>query len=170
LNLKTLAVETNWEDVKKKYIEEVRDIKNNETSEKIRDVYEKLKTSDPTNNYDNTKIYFSVEKDELNDDEEYIDVHGKDGSKDESGNEITYGLDFCLIGDWVSFEIDENVLSNYDKETIVANCLSEIIFWGFTDEEKNKIIEDMRERIKKWKKGEGNNERLWENNLGQVLP
>ena len=123
--------------------------------------------------------------------ENYIDVCGKDGSivndhlpkgmkrkKDKFGySEQKFALELIPWEEWLNMKIDNQTLSEYSANDIIAHCIWEMTFFGFdqatikaqkeeidrrvkeldnmSEEEKNeKLIpmEEMEKRIKAWQK------------------
>ena len=82
-------------------------------------------------------------------DGDWLDVEGV-----EPGKKKYYGIEFCPWDDWISMFITQKTLDSFDKETIVAACLYEMTFFGFTEDKienkKNELrnsIEDMKKEI-----------------------
>jgi hypothetical protein len=70
-----------------------------------------------------------------------------------------YGIEFCKWSDWVSMFITQETLDAFSKEDIVAACLYEMTFFGFTEknvmDEKDKLeksVEEAKEALKNEKK------------------
>lgn len=73
-------------------------------------------------------LFICVDKIKYND-EVYLDVSGK--------NLITekyYGIEFCPWIKWISMFITQETLNNLTKEEIIAACLYEMTFFGFTED------------------------------------
>lgn len=67
---------------------------------------------------------------------------------------IKYGIEFCPWKDWVSMYITQDSLDNFTKEDIVAACLHEMTFFGFTDSEVQaevKKLQDLKDSIEECK-------------------
>lgn len=78
---------------------------------------------------------------------DYLNIDGidiKNGKK--------YGIEFCPWEDWVTMFITKETLSSLSKEDIVAGCLYEMTFYGFTEEDvisEKKKMEEYVEGAKK---------------------
>ena len=94
-------------------------------------------------------LFICVKKEEY-DGHEYLDTYGKMLRSNKR-----YGIEFCKWSDWVSMFIDRETLNSLSKEDIVAGCLFELTFDGFTEskviEAKNKLFktfEEMKNKVK----------------------
>ena len=85
-------------------------------------------------------------------DEYYLDVTGVNTK---SG--VHYGIELSKWTDWLTMFITKETLDRLSKEDIVAGCLYELTFFGFTEnkvlERKDKMVDD----IKKMKNKDGVN-------------
>lgn len=82
------------------------------------------------------------------DDEGYWDVSGKDPSflPDENvDGEMLIALEFTPWAHWLGMEIDSETLAKLSPANIIAHCLWEMTFCGFTE----------KERDEEWKEIEG---------------
>lgn len=89
------------------------------------------------------------------DGESYTDVSGRNGSlrkdnnpeiykDDEIGNqEEVWGLDFVDWAEWLSMTIDPGTLARYPEAEILAHCLWEMTFYGYTPEDIRKKTEEL---------------------------
>ena len=70
----------------------------------------------------------------------YIHVYGT-----KLGDNMSYGLIYCSWSELLAMEIAPNTLSNFTSSEIVAYCLYEMTWAGFSekeiDEERNSIID-----------------------------
>lgn len=86
------------------------------------------------------------------DDGPCLDIYGTKPKNDS----VRYGMEFCPWVDWVSMFITQESLDNFSKEDIVAGCLYEMTFFGFTEEnisnELKKMEDGYREAIEKEKR------------------
>lgn len=64
------------------------------------------------------------------DDDEYENVFGVI-----PGDEQPYGIEFTPFEEWLGMHLTEDTLMNYSDEDIIAHCLWEMTFFGFTDAE-----------------------------------
>lgn len=74
------------------------------------------------------------------DDEEYEHVCGVI-----PGDEQTYGIEFNSREEWIGMHLTEDTLKNYSAEDIIAHCLWEMTFFGFTDSQVQKKKDDLIE-------------------------
>mgnify|MGYP003292791365 CR=1 FL=1 len=74
------------------------------------------------------------------DDEEYEHVSGVI-----PGDGQTYGIEFSSREQWLGMHLTEDTLQNYSAEDIIAHCLWEMTFFGFTDSEVQKKKDDLIE-------------------------
>lgn len=63
------------------------------------------------------------------DDSPCLDIYGTKPKNDS----VRYGMEFHSWVDWVSMFITQETLDNFSKEDIVAGCLYEMTFFGFTE-------------------------------------
>lgn len=82
------------------------------------------------------------------DDEDYLDVCGLNI---QNGNR--YSIELCEWSDWVTMFITKETLDRLSKEDIVAGCLYEMTFFGFSEksvmEQLNKMENAFKEMIEK---------------------
>jgi len=121
-------------------------------------VFSQLKEMSPEQNNMRIIITSELEKNEV-----YYGVSGKDGTLnkdteefqyfDESvqkqigENEIHYALDLCSWEEWLGMDIDIDTLRDYTKEEIVAHCLYEMTFCGFTQDAVTDLKDEINRRI-----------------------
>ena len=89
------------------------------------------------------------------DGEDYLNIDGIDIK-----NGKHYGIEFCPWEDWVSMFIQQETLDTLSKEDIVAGCLYEMTFFGFTEKRvmgERKKLEESIEGAKKLIENEKNN-------------
>ncbi len=85
--------------------------------------------------------------------ERYTCVSGVDGTlkreenpeifkDDKIGNqEVSYGIEFTDWEEWLGMDIDPESTSNYHETDIIAHCLWEMSFYGYTQEAIKKTID-----------------------------
>ena len=80
-----------------------------------------------------------------------LDVTGKDLKKNR-----WYAIEFCPWNDWVSMYVTRETLDTMEKEDIVAGCLYEMTYSGWTDDQVqqklNRMVQafkEMKEELKK---------------------
>lgn len=127
---------TNWQDVRasieKLYPDDVDDMN------RFEDVYNILKTLQPSVNKD--KVYIIIEFI----DEKLIDTDNKTEANivknwNVSGkimdDETHYAIEFCRWENWLGYYISKELLLSMDSVDIVAHCLWEMTWCGFTQRE-----------------------------------
>ncbi len=72
------------------------------------------------------------------DDEEYEHVIGVI-----PGDEQAYGIEFISREEWLGMHLTDDTLKNYSNEDIIAHCLWEMTFFGFTDSEVQKKKDEL---------------------------
>lgn len=78
--------------------------------------------------------------DDKDSDKEYLNVCGV---KVVGNDNTRYGIEFCSWDSWVSMFITDNSFKRLSKEEIVAGCLYEMTFFGFTEEK----VKDKEEQL-----------------------
>ena len=79
---------------------------------------------------------------------EYFDVSGIQLNKKDK----FYGIEFCPWKDWVSMHISQESLDTLTKEDIVAGCLYEMTFFGFSDKDVQNEAERLRKSFEECRK------------------
>ena len=73
----------------------------------------------------------------------YLDVSGLN-----TKNGVHYGIELCEWTDWLTMFITKETLDRLSKEDIVAGCLYEMTFFGFTENkvlgERDKMVDDIK--------------------------
>lgn len=77
------------------------------------------------------------------DDGPCLDIYG---TKPKNSS-VRYGMEFRTWVDWVSMFITQESLDNFSKEDIVAGCLYEMTFFGFTEENISNELKKMEDRF-----------------------
>lgn len=77
------------------------------------------------------------------DDDPCLDIYGTKPKNDS----VRYCMEFCPWVDWVSMFITQESLDNFSKEDIVAGCLYEMTFFGFTEENISNELKKMEDSI-----------------------
>ena len=142
--LKTLLREVKFDDVFKmlcKYYPDQKYSRNGYES-----VFNKLLKKKPKK-HRLDDLFIRVEH--INDENgEWLDVDGVNLKKPD----IAYGIEFLKWSDWVTMFITKETLRSLSKEDIVAGCLYEMTFYGFTEEHvmsEKKRLEEGIEGAKK---------------------
>ena len=95
-------------------------------------------------------LYIHIEK-EVEDGREYANVNGKDMN---TGRK--YGIEFCSWDDWVTMFITEETLEALTNEEIVAACLYEMTFFGYSEgaviEQLDTMQKNVEEAMEKYEK------------------
>lgn len=120
------------------------------SKQKYKEVFETLLNLKPRpmTNLKNIFIKVSYQKDFF-DNKEYITVSG---TQVFDSDNVNYGIEFCSWKDWVSMHITQDSLDNFSKEDIVAACLYEMTFFGFTDSEVQAEAKKLQESYEECKK------------------
>lgn len=91
-------------------------------------------------------LFIEVKKVTEDDETEWLNVSGINIAKKDN---ISYGIEFEPWDEWVSMYITQETLDSLSKEEIVAACLYEMTFFGFTENkvqnEKNRLINAVEE-------------------------
>jgi len=67
--------------------------------------------------------------------------------EDKIGNqEVSYGIEFMDWKKWLGMDIDPGSISNYSETDIIAHCLWEMIFYGYTQEAIKKQSAQLKEK------------------------
>ena len=85
-------------------------------------------------------------------DTEMIPVIDKDFHIFDNKGEATishYGFDSTLMQDMANYTIAKSSLDEFGAEICAAKILSELFFWGWLPEQREKAIEDLHERLSK---------------------
>jgi hypothetical protein len=158
MKFKELIYKYNWNDIqftfKQLYPDQEKSIQG------YKKVLEELRTIKPVA----TKMRIVIEDifDEY-DKKYYTHVTGKDGTlnkesnpehfkDDEIGNqEVSYAIEYADWAEWLAMDIDHESLSKYPELDIIAHCLLEMTFCGFTQEDIKKAIATIGKRAEEAK-------------------
>lgn len=80
----------------------------------------------------------------------YFSVSGVCAKK---GEQQSYALEFIPWSEWLGCEVDKNVLKKMPKEEIIAHCLWEMTFIGFTQNKIRRKLNSLKKRAKDVKDG-----------------
>lgn len=90
-------------------------------------------------------LFINIEK-VKEEDSTWLDVSGVHVAKKDK---VTYGIEFEPWDEWISMYVTQHTLDTLTKEEIVAACLYEMTFFGFTDSkvqsERDRLIESVEE-------------------------
>ena len=90
-------------------------------------------------------LFISVEL-ENEEGHDYLYMHGIN-----KNTNITYGIEFCPWSEWVTMFIDQKTLDTLSKEDIVAGCLYEMTYFGFSEKKVRQTRNDMYKGIEEAK-------------------
>ena len=79
----------------------------------------------------------------------YFDVSGISAE----GDHQSFALEFVSWGKWLGYEVDQATLKKMPKEEIVAHCLWEMTFIGFTQNKIRRRLAAMEKQVKDVKEG-----------------
>lgn len=152
MKLAELACNCDWDSIRSAILRLYPDDRKNMAG--FESVFERLQTLTPAI----TKMRIVLE--EVFDDvenERYTHVCGKDGTlkkeenpeifkDDQIGNqEVSYGIEFVEWEEWLGMDIDPESLSKYSETDIIAHCLWEMSFYGYTQEAIRKQAKQLKE-------------------------
>lgn len=140
--LKDLIIHNTWESVKEILVK--KDLADDEALLEYEKVYSQLVTMEPVKNKSN--IVITIEKRE-----DHGDVTGI-----KPWDTNSYAIEFNRWEEWLGYFISCEVLNKMTEPEIIADCLWEMTFVGFTQEEIeqeandiDETIEDLNNMIKK---------------------
>lgn len=152
MKLNRLVATRSWEEV---WTALVRLYPDQEKSmEGYRYVFETLKTLTPSETIMRICIEAAVDEDTG---DTYHDVSGKDGTLhkeqsdvpeqfrqgDRGEQEVSYGIELTNWADWLGMEIDPDTLTCYAEPDIIAHCLWEMTFFGYTQEDIRRQMDEI---------------------------
>ncbi len=144
MNLKEIIKSTNWTDVSKVFLHKYPD--QHESIEDYKKVYKKLKTKTPV--ISNMELTIGNGYPILEEDEPFQEVYGVDGTKRDDGELERFSLSFTLWSKWLGSRISESTLSCYTKEEIVAHCIFDMTFHGFSEPEIKQAKQKLDMKVK----------------------
>lgn len=65
----------------------------------------------------------------------------------------SYALEYTPWSTWLGYEVDKNVLKKMSKEEIIAHCLWEMTFMGFTQNKIRRKLNSLKKQVKDIKEG-----------------
>lgn len=80
---------------------------------------------------------------------QYVDVSGKCATDDHE----SYALEYTSWAKWLGYDVDQTALKKMTKEDIVAHCLWEMTFIGFTQDKIRQKIAALNKQVKDIKEG-----------------
>jgi len=176
MKFKEMVDRVDWKDVE---VVLLRDYYADESSstdmEPYKIVLDEIRSLEPEN-CKGMRLYVEIVKDG---DDEYIHVFGRDGKllkessdfkhmgidiNDPAANvEVTYALEMEHWEKWLDMNIETTVMAKFSIVEIVAACLHEMTFMGFTQEKIEEKKEDLRKRIEDFEKIKDDPEKMKEN-------
>ncbi|WP_435921536.1 DUF6557 family protein [Paenibacillus sp. DYY-L-2] len=111
-----------------------------QTKVKYKTVFELLLSKTPEKNVEEMIIHIDDVDYEINKSDDGITeyrVHGKNNSLEWTGY---WDISSSNWSEWLSFYINNTVLERFSKEQIVALCLYEMTWFGFSEEKNIKQI------------------------------
>ena len=147
MKLNRLVATKSWEEVGAALVRLYPD--QEKGMEGYRYVFETLKTLTPSETIMRICIEAAVDEDTG---DTYHDVSAKDGTLhkeqsdvpeqfrqgDRGEQEVSYGIELTDWAEWLGMEIDPDTLTRYAEPDIIAHCLWEMTFFGYT-------LEDIRQ-------------------------
>jgi len=147
VTFKELLQQVKYENVEKVILKFYPDEKNNVEAGGYREVFEELLDLKPK--FREKKWYIVIRK-IIDEDGFYYDVSGKPANEEQ-----LYGLEYTPWEEWLGFYIDsKNIPSDFTKEDIVAHCLWEMTWCGFSQDEIQKRIKEIEREIERIESGE----------------
>lgn len=121
-----------FEEVWSKMLEYYPDL--GQTNEKYSTVYESLLSKNLTTNLENMIIHIDAVDSDDSPNRDYIEyrVHGKNNSPEWNGY---WDISANNWDEWLGFYVDHKAIDNFSSEQIVALCLYEMTWFGFTEEQ-----------------------------------
>ena len=167
MKFKELIDKYDWDKVRSAFLKLYPDQKKN--IEGYKQVFNKLQTIKPVE----TEMRIVIEEvfDEY-DKEYYTQVFGKDGTlnkesdpehfkDDRTGNqEVSYSIELTDWAEWLAMDIDHKSLAKYSELDIIGHCLWEMTFYGFTQEDIKKVIDEIEKSIEEAKNNPSSLRRL----------
>lgn len=71
----------------------------------------------------------------------------------QKGTQQSYAIEFTPWSEWLGCEVDKQVLKKMPKDEIVAHCLWEMTFWGFTQRKIRRELNALRKQVRDVKEG-----------------
>lgn len=93
-------------------------------------VFERLRVMEP----ENSKMVICIDR-ERDGDSDYFHVYGI-----RPGHDDSWSLMVCPFSEWLGFDVDEQVMVTMSEPEIVAHCLWEMTWIGFTDEQRSNYL------------------------------
>lgn len=82
------------------------------------------------------------------DDEEWMEVHGEDGTLRDDGELECFALEFVPWSEWLGMAVPEELRRELADAQIVAHCLFEMTTCGFEEETIQAELEELKRRAR----------------------
>ncbi|MEW6586156.1 MAG: DUF6557 family protein [Nitrospirota bacterium] len=69
------------------------------------------------------------------------------------GDNQSYALEYTSWAEWLGYEMEQRILKKMPREEIVAHCLWEMTFIGFTENQIRRRLAALKKRVKDVKEG-----------------
>lgn len=139
MKLKEIVNQSKWQDVVIAIVTEHPCQRKN--LEGFRIVFETLRLMEPTES--EFQIHIERRSDVLDLEYSYPDVFGV-----KEGDENSYSLSFTPWTEWLGMVVCQETMKAFPASQIVANCLLEMTFFGFTEEQRKREEASLEESIK----------------------
>lgn len=107
-------------------------------------VFNTLLTLTPKKSHNLNDTFIAAELEQYSlDDAPSLGIYGTKPKNDS----MRYCMEFCPWVDWVSMFITQESLDNFSNEDIVAGCLYEMTFFGFTEEKISNELTKMEDGL-----------------------
>lgn len=173
MKFKEMVDRVNWEDVRVVLLRDYYPDKPNTDSMSVyKNVLDEVCSLNPKD-CEGMRLYVEFVKEK---DDEYMHVFGKDGKLQKESSdfkymgidindpiantEVTYALEMESWEKWLDMNIETTVMAEFSIVEIVAACLYEMTFMGFTQEKIEEKKEDLNKRIKDFKEAKDDPEKM----------
>lgn len=134
MTFQDVLFEVEWEDVWEQIVKHYPKQKNKDG---YYNVLQTLFNLTPAENPDGCTIIIDLQQDDVEGGEYYM-VAGL-----ENGNR--YAIEYCPWEEWLGYYIDKRLLTEMTLPEIVAHCLYEMTWGGFTQEDIKKHVDEIAE-------------------------
>ena len=121
-------------------------------SDEYRKVYEKLKFLDPeVSDITIVLTECDCDTDDENEIKTYVDVSGRKKEKDKDSVTDSYAIEFEEWKKWLGMDLATETTNNFNELEIIAHCLYEMTFCGYTEEEIKEHFDTINDSIEEYK-------------------
>ena len=120
--------------------------------DEYRNVFEKLNFLEPEES--DMNIVFTecdCDMDEESEIKTYVDVSGKKKEKDKNSLTDGYAIEFVEWKKWLGMDLENETMNNFNELEIIAHCLYEMTFCGYTEEEIKEQFNTINDSIEEYK-------------------